>query len=65
MKKAKVNDSVRLLDYPKEDINEYAKVKAVYEDGRVWVANLNMPYMGTISKIVSKNEFERMTGMTV
>jgi hypothetical protein len=65
MKKAKEGDVVRLLEYPEGHINEEAKVKTIYPDKSVWIANTNMPFMGTISDIVSKERFERMTGLTV
>lgn len=65
MKKVQVNDHVRLLDYPEDDINAYARVAAIYENGHVWIVNVNMPYLGTINKVVSKVEFIRMTGKTI
>jgi len=58
MKKYKVGDVVRLYEYPKNDINAYAVIKNIAEDGRVWIANLNMPFQGSISLICSKEQFE-------
>lgn len=65
MKIIRENEHVRLLDYPQGDINEFARVGKIYPDGKVWLVNQNMPYVGTINKVVSKKEFERMTNLTV
>lgn len=54
----KVNDYVRIKGMPKGDINEFARVLCIYPDGRVWIANGNMPFSGTISKIVKPEEIE-------
>lgn len=61
MEKVKINDSVRLLEFPKGDINEYARVKHIYPDNRVWL----VPYCGSINEIYSQEEFEKMTGLKI
>ena len=54
----KDNDSIRKLDEPEGSPNQYAKINHIYDDNSVWVTNLNMPFMGNISKIYSQKEFE-------
>ena len=58
-KKPKYLGTVRKKDEPKGSPDEYARINSVREDGSVWVANLNMPYIGSISKVYSKEEFEK------
>ena len=41
------NDTVRLLDYPVDHMNAYARVETVEEDG-YRVSNMNMPFSGTL-----------------
>ena len=60
MKKYKEGDVVRLYQYPENDPNAYARINNISESGRVWFANLNMPFQGTLSVIVSKEQFEEM-----
>jgi glycine cleavage system H lipoate-binding protein len=57
--KIKVNDIVRIKGAPEGDINEFAKVKSVLEDG-VWISNLNQPFSGTISDIVPFEMVEKV-----
>jgi len=52
MKKLKRTDTVRLVNEENGSANEYAMVEHIYPDGRIWIANLNMPFCGTISKIL-------------
>tara|TARA_R100000789_G_C2879489_1_gene114009 strand:- start:237 stop:443 length:207 start_codon:yes stop_codon:yes gene_type:complete len=59
-KEYKVNDRVRIIKYPKNDINGYARINFIFPDGRVWLTNINMPYQGTISEIFTKEEFEEL-----
>jgi len=59
MKKPIVNGTVHKLDEPKGSPDEYARINSINPDGAVWVVNFNMPYLGTISKIYSKEEFEK------
>lgn len=44
--------TVRVLGEKKDSCNEFATVKTVYENGDIWIANLNMPYCGNISRVV-------------
>ncbi len=59
MKTFKENDFVRLLDEPKNSINAMARIAAIYEDGSVWIVNYNMPFCGTISEILTKEEAQK------
>lgn len=56
----KENGTVRKLDEEKGSPDEYARIAHVYPDGKVWVANLNMPYMGSISKVYAREEFNKI-----
>ena len=40
---------VRVLAYPENHMNAYARVESVLTDGKVLLANMNMPFQGTIS----------------
>ena len=64
MKKVKEGDDVRLLVHPEDDINSNVKVNKIYYGTKVWISNLNMPYQGTISLIITKKEFEELTNKT-
>jgi len=52
----KIGDRVRLLEFPEDSWDAYATVQFVHDDGSIWVSNLNMPFMGTTSKIYSADE---------
>ena len=52
----KCNDQVRVRGELPGSINEFARINNVSENN-IWVVNLNMPYMGTISEHVSIYEF--------
>jgi hypothetical protein len=47
-----INETVRVVGQAKGSIDEFAIVKCVYPDGRIWIANLNSPFIGSISAIV-------------
>lgn len=47
----KNGDIVLIKEYEKDNINRHARVMRVYPDNKAWVSNLNMPYLGTVSKI--------------
>lgn len=54
-----INDIVRIKKYPIGDINEKARVMGVYNTKKqVWISNLNMPFIGTVSEIVSWEDIE-------
>jgi hypothetical protein len=63
MSKLKRYQLVRVKGEKRGSINEYARVCAVYDDGTIWIANLNMPFIGTISKIVTDQEIEPIEAM--
>lgn len=48
---------VRINKYPEDSINAYGRVIG-YDpnNGKWWVTNMNMPYMGTISAWFSEDE---------
>lgn len=58
--KFKVHQIVRVKGEKPGSINEYAHVRAVYDDGTYWIANLNMPFSGSISEVVTEQEIERI-----
>lgn len=58
--KYKLYQMVRVKGVSKGDPDEFAHVRAVYDDGTYWISNLNMPFSGTISAVVSANEIERL-----
>ena len=45
----KVGDIVIIKKYIGDEYNEEGRVESILDDGRVWVTNTNMPYMGTVS----------------
>ncbi len=53
------NDIVRVKSEKPGSINEFAIVKAVYTSGKVWIANLNSPFAGTISDVVDLDTIEK------
>lgn len=57
----KARDHVRLLKYPENSINSHAEIEHIYPDGMVWIANLNMPYSGTISEVVTPEYMDAFT----
>ena len=60
MTKFKKFERVRVKGIPVGDPDEFAVVQGVYDDGRYWIANISMPYMGTISEIVSSDKIEKI-----
>jgi hypothetical protein len=56
----KRGDTVRILGEVKDSINEFATVQSPHplDEDRYWVANLNQPFQGTISKYMYADEFE-------
>ena len=56
-----VNDTVRILMVEDEDdINAYARVTRVREDGLFEVTNLNMPFQGTLCRVLfTKHEIRK------
>jgi len=60
MSKFKMYQMVRIKGMPKGDINEFAKIRGVHGDGTYWIANLNSPFSGTISAVVTAEEIESL-----
>ena len=56
----KCGDTVRVLGEPKGSINEFAVVQRIRHDGTIWIANLNMPFCGTISTVVHPSQIEEI-----
>jgi hypothetical protein len=54
----KIGDKFRIIGESVGSINEFARINHIYEDDSIWISNLNMPYLGTVSKIVSKDKIE-------
>lgn len=56
--KIKINDTVRILKYPKHDINAYGRVNGISKGLPVkfHIVNMNMPFSGTISGWFLKSE---------
>lgn len=52
---------VRLYVFPPSSSNAEARVRKVYPNGSVWLSNANMPFAGSINKIFSKEQFEKLT----
>ena len=47
--------------YPKGDINHKAMIHGLYpEEGKVWIANGNMPFLGTLSEKVPYDAVEKV-----
>ena len=45
-----LHDIVRILMYPEDSINAYARVVDIHPDGEIiYVSNLNMPFQGTLT----------------
>jgi NifB/MoaA-like Fe-S oxidoreductase len=60
--KYKLTEQVRIKKFVGTD-NEYGRIKSFIKtyDGeyKIWVANLNMPYMGTVSDLFYEHELEK------
>jgi hypothetical protein len=55
----KINDTVRIGVFPEKDPDGYARVGGVYKDGRVWLVNANMPFMGSINTILTPVQLKK------
>ena len=53
--KIKRGDTVIILEYIGDDINEQGRVEDV-QNGMYWVTNMNMPYMGMVSDFFTEDE---------
>ena len=54
------NEHVRVRGEHKGSINEFARILKIYDNGDVWISNMNMPYLGTISEIVSIDRIDKV-----
>ena len=59
--KFKANEFVRIKQYEESGINGYGRVSYIKEDGRVFVTNMNMPFLGTVNNLFDEDELERST----
>jgi hypothetical protein len=56
----KIGDTVRIKKYV-GTINEYAKVVGEKRaDGKYWVANMNMPFCGSVSGFFKETDLEKV-----
>lgn len=53
-------EMVRVKGEKPGSINEFAIVKHVYDSGKIWIANLNAPFAGTLSDVVEPDFIEKM-----
>jgi len=60
--KFEFNEIVIIKQYKDCEYNREGRVKQVFPDGTYWVANLNMPFMGTVSDIFTADELEKIKG---
>ena len=51
-------DKVRILKYADDPFNEFGLVTHTYNNGDVWVSNMNMPFQGTINQRFTADEVE-------
>ena len=56
----KVGEMVRVKGEKPDSMNEFAIVKHVYNSGEIWIANLNSPFAGSLSKIVEPGFIEKI-----
>ena len=54
------HDKIIFLDKKEDDPDREARVNYVFEDGAMSIANLNMPYCGTISTVLSRGDINWM-----
>lgn len=60
MTKFKVNETVKINKYDGDQYNEVGRVNSITEDGRYWVTNMNMPFMGTVSDFFDEDELSKV-----
>ena len=61
MAKFKLYQMVRIKGMPEGCADEFAHVRGVYKDGTYWISNMNMPFSGSISEIVTADKIERLS----
>lgn len=60
-RKFKIYDEVRIVGEAKGSINEFARITMIGSgslEGKYHVANINMPYAGSICKFMREDEIE-------
>jgi hypothetical protein len=58
--KFKTNDVAYIKAYKNDPDNCKGRVVTVFDDGRFWVSNLNMPFCGSVSEIFTADELEKV-----
>jgi hypothetical protein len=58
----KTNEHVRIKGAPRGVGNpdEFARIDYKMKDGRYWVTNLSMPYMGSICRPMTVDQIEKI-----
>lgn len=51
-------DIVRIKKYPKDSNNGYGKINGFLPDGRIWVVNMSLPFLGIVSDYFKPEELE-------
>lgn len=59
MPKFVVNEFVRIKRYAEDGINGYGRVGYIEDDGRYFVTNMNMPFLGTVNNFFNEDELEK------
>ena len=54
-----VYEIVTIKKYKNDQYNNKGIIQHIYEDGRIWVSNLNQPFQGTISEIFYPEDLEQ------
>ena len=57
----KIGDTVLIKKYKNDERNKEGIVHYITDEGKVWVANLNMPYSGNVSEYFDEDELILLT----
>jgi len=60
MSKFAHNEVVVINQYIGDQYNEQGRVNSIMDDGRYWVTNMNMPFMGTVSDFFEEEELSKV-----
>lgn len=60
MSKFAHNEVVVINQYIGDQYNEQGRVNSIMDDGRYWVTNMNMPFMGTVSDFFEEDELSKV-----
>ena len=55
-----INEIVTIKEYRDDEYNCEGRINTIMEDGKYWVTNMNMPFMGTISAAFTEDELEKL-----